>query len=59
MFLLISQSVRDSRFLLLFFFCQPNSSETAQQSFVNLNSYERRFVKMLVFTGNLDSILNP
>ena len=38
------------------FSCQRNSSETAQQNFVELCSYEGYNVQMRISTGNLDSI---
>ena len=47
----VSQSVRQSCFS-----CQPNSSETAQQNFVKLCSYEGHNVQMRISTGNFDSI---
>ena len=36
--------------------CQRNSSETAQQNFVILCSYERLNVQMYISTGNVDLI---
>ena len=38
------------------FFCQRNSSETAQQNFVKLCSYEEHTMQMCIYTGNSDSI---
>ena len=47
----VGQSVRQSCFS-----CQRNSSETAQQNFEELCSYEGYNVQMRISTGNLDSI---
>ena len=38
------------------FSCQRNSSETAQQNFVNLCSYKGHNMQIRIFTGNFDSI---
>ena len=46
----VCQSVRQSCFA-----CQHNSSETAQQNFLKLCSYEGHNVQMHISTGNLDS----
>ena len=46
----VSQSIRQSCFS-----CQRNSSETAQQNFVKLCSYEGHNVQMRISTGNFDS----
>ena len=37
-------------------FCQHNSSETIQQNFLKLCSYEGHYVKMRISTGNFVSI---
>ena len=47
----VSQSIRQSCFS-----CKRNSSETAQQNFVKLCSYEGHNVQMRISTGNFDSI---
>ena len=47
----VSQSVHQSCFS-----CQRNSSETAQQNFMKLCSYEGHNAKMHIYTGNFDSI---
>ena len=53
----VFQSVSPS---VLFFFCQHNSSEAAQQNFLKLFSDcsdEGHTMKMRISTGNFDSIL--